>query len=114
MTETTVRSRDGNGHTPEELGVGFAKGWPDKCPYSRHFSYATCQYTIAIGYAELTEIIEGLDDLWQRVEDTHGPHEVIGDAFAAILGTVDAMREWTGWGGIPGKYTGETGPGVAQ
>jgi hypothetical protein len=83
--------------------VSAAAEAPAKCPYNRHLSYITWQYSISLGYADLTLVMDGIDAIWQRVEDVHGPHEGIGDEFAAVLDLVERMREWTGWGGIPEK-----------
>ena len=97
MTEVTTRPQDYNGHTPDA---------PPRCPYSRHFSYITGQYYTEIGYDDFTELMDGLIDLWERTE-TIGTSEVIADGFEAMIDRIRSMREWTGWGGVPGIYTGE-------
>jgi hypothetical protein len=75
-----------------------------RCPYTRSFRYIDGQYHITIGWAELTEIIDMLDDVWVFAEEaTHG-NDKLGEMFAALTDHIDGLREWTGWGGVPGKY----------
>ena len=94
MSETTLRPCDYNGHMP-------------RCPYPRSFSKITCQYSVHLDYATFTELIDGLIDLWDRVE-ANGATDGIGDGFEALLDMIKAMQDWTGWGGVPFKYTGAT------
>lgn len=78
---------------------------PPRCPFSRHYSYRTEQYTIAVGWAELSEIIAMIDDLWEHVEaGVPKADDKTGAMFSALLDHVDGLREWTGWGGVPGQY----------
>lgn len=74
------------------------------CKYPRHLSYVTWEYSIRVGYADLTELMDEVCDLWDRVE-AEGTTTVIGDGFEALLDHVKEMREYTGWDGVPGKFT---------
>jgi len=83
-------------------------GDPPKCPYSRTLSYATWEYSIHLGWAEMCDLMDKVDDLWQAVEDEwKPPSDKIGEMFGALMEHLDGLREWTGWGGVPGEYTGE-------
>jgi hypothetical protein len=84
---------------------------PPRCPYSRHFSYATEQYSIQVGFDELTEIMDKVFEVWDSLK-LDATNERIGDGFNELVEHIAGLREWTGWGGIPWKYLGETGPGA--
>lgn len=75
---------------------------PAKCPPSQSFSYVTGQYSIKLDYAGLTELLDEAYDLWDRVE-AEGTTTVIGDGFEALCAHIADLREFTGWGGVPGK-----------
>ncbi len=101
MTETTLRPIDGNGHTPDTPLE--PRKW---CPYSRHLSKITWRYSIELSYEDFTEVIDGIIDLWDRVEELPGGcPEIIADEFIAIIDRIQSMQAWTGWGGVPGIYT---------
>lgn len=75
------------------------------CKYPRHLSYVTWEYSIRIGYAELTGILDRIGALWDHLEDTGTMDNPAGDMFEALLDHIAGMREHTGWGGVPGKFT---------
>ena len=50
-------------------------------------------------------------EVWDSLK-LDAANERIGDGFNSLVEHIAALREWTGWGGIPGKYLGETGPGA--
>lgn len=90
---------------PDDKEMGVAKAGP--CPYGRSLHYHSMEYTIDVGWDELTEIIDMIDDLWMLVETEHKPpSERVGEHFGSLLNHVTSLREWTGWGGVPGKYLG--------
>jgi len=99
-----LRAIDGNGHTPDSPP-------PPRCPFPRSFSYVTEQYSIELDYAAFDTLSAAVYDVWEATEQGKDQN-VIGDMFEALLERIDAMQAWTGWGGIPGKYLGETGPGA--
>lgn len=88
---------------PTEIAPVAADG---PCPYGRSLSYATNEYSLTIGYKELTGIMELVDQAWEAVEDAFPIGEALGEQFAAIMEHVESLRQWTGWGGVPGKYIG--------
>ena len=91
MTEVTTRPIDGNGHVP------------DDAPPPRHLSYITGEYDIRIGYAELTEIIDMVFEVWDSLK-LDATNEQIGDGFSELVEHIVGLREFTGWGGVAGKY----------
>lgn len=87
MTKTTRRPNDGNGHTPDTPA-------PAKCPYVRHLSYRTCEYSIDVGFDDLTELMDETVALLEHVEnwvDDEGR-----DMFDALIVRIARMRKWTG------------------
>lgn len=78
---------------------------PPRCPYSRHLSRITNEYTIQVGYKELSDIADRIVEVWDMLR-LDATDEKIGTGFEALLAHVDSLREWTGWGGVPGKYVG--------
>lgn len=73
------------------------------CKYPRHLSYVTWEYSIRIGYADLTELMDEVCDLWDRVE-AEGTTTVIGDGFEDLIAHIGRLRDWTGWDGVPGEF----------
>jgi hypothetical protein len=55
-------------------------------------------------YAGLTALMDMVFEVWEAVEAT-GTTSEIGDLFECVIGRIASMREWTGWDGVPGKYT---------
>jgi len=55
------------------------------------------------GYADLTAIMERILDIWDHLEDRGHVDNDAGDMFESLLGHLSMTREWTGWGGVPGK-----------
>ena len=76
---------------------------PPRCPFSRSLSYSTWQYSVHLDYAGLTDLMDEVFDLWERVE-AEGTTEVIDDRFEALTNHIMGLREWTGWDGVPGEY----------
>jgi hypothetical protein len=73
---------------------------PGRCPFSQSLSYVTGEYSIHLGYAELTVIMDEVADLQDRVE-AEGTTAVIGDGFEDLVAHIARLRDWTGWPGVP-------------
>jgi post-segregation antitoxin (ccd killing protein) len=104
--ETATRPQDANGHAPAEANPdpdrGQGRDLPTGCPVGS-LSCITGEYSVHLGYAELTDLMDEVFDLWDRVEAA-GTTTVIGDGFDDLIAHVERLRSWTGWGGVAGKY----------
>lgn len=69
----------------------------------RHLSYLTGEYDIRIGYAELTEIMDRVFEVWDSLK-LDAADELIGDGFSELVEHIMGLRAHTGWGGVAGKY----------
>lgn len=128
MSDTTVRPIDGNGHTPGEPETVYTvtdnaraicvamiaagdfdpstvHGPPARCPYPRSRSKLTCEWSISLDYAGLTELMDHVFDLWDML-NLDATDERIGDGFEGLVTHISELRQWTGWAGVPGIYTG--------
>jgi hypothetical protein len=95
-------------------GLGWTVDTPIGCSRgpSRSFSYVTCEYTVEVDYCQWTALMDQVFALWDRLGKVLDNDEA--DDFERLIDHIAAWRKWTeqGWGGIPGKYLGETGPGA--
>jgi hypothetical protein len=106
MTETGTRPQDLESDIPgDDCGRSATSIAPLPCPFGRHLSYATWEYSIQIGYADLTGILDQIEALWDHLEDTGTMDNPAGDMLEGLLDHIREMREWTGWGGVPGEFT---------
>jgi hypothetical protein len=101
MPETTLTARDYNGHVPDDT--------PPRCPYSRMLSYITWQYSISLDYDGLTALMDEVFAVWDSLK-LDATNEEIGNGFERLVGHVAELRQWTGWAGVPGIYTGTVAP----
>lgn len=126
MTQTTLRDIDGKSEQIKVRAADLDPAPPPRCPYSRHYSKVTGQYSIRLDYAGLTQLMDHVFDVWDIVEakffrDAEGCPEPgtlaaslvvtegrIADEFEALIERIGALREWTGWDGVPREYTGQT------
>jgi hypothetical protein len=92
-------------------GLGWTIDTPIGCSRrpSTSFSYITGEYTVEVDYGQWTALMDQVFALWDRCLD-----ERLGDDFERLINHIAAWRKWTeqGWGGIPEKCLGETGPGA--
>ena len=110
MTETTLRLIDGNGHAPDDTPAGrHPDGTCWECLLGRPScsrSKLTSEYSIELNYDGLTALMDRVFAVWDSLK-LDATDEEIGNGFEALVGHVAYLREWTGWGGVPGIYTGE-------
>ncbi len=95
MTETIARPQ----HAPADMPAA-----PLRCPFGRHYSFATGQYSVGLGYEDLTRVMERILDVWDHLEEAGVMDDQARDMFESLLGHLSTTREWTGWGGVPGRY----------
>jgi hypothetical protein len=69
----------------------------------RHLSYLTCEWSVELDYAALTDLMDHVFDLWDML-NLDATDEKIGDGFSALVEHIARLRDFTGWGGVPGKY----------
>jgi hypothetical protein len=74
---------------------------------STSYSKITGETTIHIGYAELTEVMDMVFGVWDSLK-LDATDERIGERFNDLVEHLDGLREWTGWGGVPGKLLAAT------
>ena len=67
---------------------------PPRCPHARHFSYATNEYSIDLGYGDFTEIMEQVINLLEHVEGW--VDDKARDQFDALMEHLAGLRQWTG------------------
>ena len=72
---------------------------------STHLSKVTGEYSIQLDYAGLTCLMDQVFEVWDSLK-LDARDEAIGNGFERLVNTVAALRNWTGWGGIPEKYLG--------
>jgi hypothetical protein len=101
-----VEASDGPGwEVPASPVSGCDDAKPGKCPYPRSLSYATWEYSIQLDYAGLTKLMDHVFEVWDLL-NLDAKDQKIGDAFEGLIEHVAELREWTGWGGVAGTYTG--------
>jgi hypothetical protein len=76
---------------------------PAPCPFGRHHTFDG-QTRIVLGYEDLTKIMDRILDIWDHLEDRGHMTNEAGDMFEGLLGHLSMTRDYTGWGGVPGKY----------
>jgi hypothetical protein len=103
VPETSLAAPSGlNGHAPASP--------PEAARPPRHLSYITGEYSIRLGYAELTIIMDAIYDVWDSLETSGTMDNKAGDMVEALLERVAGLRNQTGWAGVPGICTGEVNP----
>ena len=88
--ETAARPQDANGHAPPGCPVGS-------------LSCITGEYSDELDYAGLSTLMDEVFAVWDAVEAAR-PADEIGDLFEVAIMHIGRLRDFTGWGGVAGKY----------
>lgn len=92
MTETPVGIACDIPHTRHAAGCPDAPGYNGPAPPGPN-------------YAGLTTLMDMIFETWEHLENTGAIDSQAADLFECVIGRIAALREWTGWDGVPGKYT---------
>lgn len=68
------------------------------------FSYLTGEYSVEFTWDDLTSLMDEVFAVWDSLK-LDRTDEAIGNGFDALVGHIAALREWTGWGWVPEKFT---------
>jgi len=95
MTETHVGIACDVPHTRHAAGCPDAPGYNGPPPAGPP------------NYAALNALMDMIFETWEHLENENAAtiDSEAADLFECIIGRIASLREWTGWDGVPGKYT---------
>jgi hypothetical protein len=67
-----------------------------ECPFTCTLSYVTREYSIRLGYADLTRIMDLVYRVWEHMERAGVTDEKSAGMFGDLVEHIGFLREWTG------------------